>query len=182
MNSTKVLKIKISLILLLLMFGCVTIPIEENSIVSKVDKFTNQTILTTNEHCSPLSKNVSWDYCTQFKIIKDDVSFFYIGKKTYHSKFEMNYLKSIWLKVEGSNKTIKIDGPFDVLVEGNYYKEIQSVEVNKELYTFLKSSIGKKVLIRFYTKKHYSDYEYVVSSDDKGLTKMFINNFEPNIL
>ena len=172
------------IIILLLLSSCKIKPYE-NKITTHTDQFTNDTILTTNELCTEFDRSSlkrKFKFCTRFKIIKDKESFLYISKQTSHYLFESNFLRKIWLKIDGTDNLIEIDSPFELFIQDGDYIEGKVIKINKEIYSFLKSSLGRKVLIRFYNRKNYQDYSYMVSSDDSGQTKIFINNFDPRTL
>ena len=173
------------IIILLLLSSCKIKPYEyENKITTHTDQFTNDTILTTNGVCTALGDSLesNFKFCTRYKIIKDKESFLQINKQTPDYNFESNFLRKIWLKIDGTDNLIEIDGPFELFIQDGDYIEGKVIKINKEIYSFLKLSLGRKVLIRFYNRKNYQDYSYMVSSDDSGQTKIFINNFDPRTL
>ena len=166
-------------IILIFLLGCSSKNEPKNYIVSSIDKFTNEQIIFTNEDCLNLDGKVS--LCTKFKIINNEEAYLYIGQSIYHLYYDSNFLRSIWLKIDGSKEFVKIDRPFRFLTvdDNTYYKYEKTVKIDYKIYSFIKSSIGKKVLLRFIGKNYYKDYEFEVKSDGKGQFQLFLNNFNP---
>ena len=140
------------------------------SIQTTSDPFLNKDVSYTNKNCNG-------GFCSQFKIIGGDKSYLYIG----YRGDDWLFIERIQMKIKGTDTQIELSGSFDrEVMSGGTVEELLSVKVDKVLYEFIKSSIGKKVIVRLNGKQYYKDFEFDVSNDPKkGQLSLFIQNFKP---
>ena len=155
------------LILALFVVSCASLLGISNTITTEVDPFTGDTVSFTNKSCGN-------NFCTRFKIINKKTSFLYA---TYQAN-DWLFVESIQMKIKNTDKQIKLNGTFErdigyVSAYGSLVEEKLTVKVDEELREFIKSSLGKTVIVRF-NGKAYVDREFPVGVD--GQWNMFLEN------
>lgn len=144
--------------------------LNQPSIKTTSDPFLNKDVSFTNKNCSG-------GFCSQFKIIGGDESYLYVG----YRGDDWLFIEQIHMKIKETDTQIKLSGSFDrEVMSGGTVEELLSVRVDKSIYEFIKSSLGKTVIVRLNGKQYYKDFEFDVSDDPKkGQWSLFIENFKP---
>ena len=172
-------------ILTFFLSGCYTVG---NTVTTKFDVFSNETVSTTNEVCED-------GFCTKFKVSSSG-SFLYVSYLGRNWLF----LEKIQMKIDGPIETRTLEGEFgfedDYLagettetqtLEGKFFREVLgggrvketlTVRITHSLRDFFEKSLGEKVYIRMTGKQYYKDVEFEVINNDKGQWYQFVNLYK----